>query len=156
MAELTPGGSSGGTAAALAAGLGFLGLGSDIGGSIRAPAHCCGIFGHKPTLDVVSMEGHSPGGEAGLPGFSTQLAVAGPMARSAADLDAAMRVLGGPDAPFSTAYSWRMPAPRHKRLRDFRIGYMLEDPFIRVSSEVKPALESTLRSLEKAGAKLQP
>ncbi len=152
----TPGGSSGGTAASLAAGLGFLGLGSDIGGSIRAPAHCCGIFGHKPTLDVVSMEGHSPGGAPGLPGFSTQLAVAGPMARSAADLETAMRVLGGPDAPFSAAYSWRMPAPRHKRLRDFRIGYVLEDPFIRVSSEVKPALESALRSLEKAGAKLQP
>src|SRR6476661_1635686 len=58
----TPGGSSGGTAAALAAGMGFLGIGSDIGGSIRAPAHCCGIFGHKPTLEVVSLRGHAPGG----------------------------------------------------------------------------------------------
>ena len=93
----TPGGSSGGTAAALAAGLGFLGLGSDVGGSIRAPAHCCGIFGHKPTLDVVSLAGHAPPGVPLYPGFSTLLAVAGPMARTAQDLEAAMCVLGGPD-----------------------------------------------------------
>jgi amidase len=152
----TPGGSSGGTAAALAAGLGFLGLGSDIGGSIRAPAHCCGIFGHKPTLDLVDQRGHAPGGELTSPGFTTLLAVSGPMARTAEDLDAAMRVLGGPEPPDSVAYSWRMPAPRHERLGDFRIGYVLEDPSMRVSSEVKPALESAVRALEKAGAKLTP
>jgi amidase len=152
----TPGGSSGGTAAAIAAGLGFLGLGSDIGGSIRTPAHCCGIFGHKPTLDLVDHRGHSPGGVPGNPGFTSLLAVAGPMGRTAEDLDAAMRVLGGPEPPDSVAYSWRMPAPRHDRLRDFRIGYVLEDPLMRVSSEVKPSLESAVRALEKAGAKLRP
>ena len=152
----TPGGSSGGTAAALAAGLGFLGLGSDIGGSIRAPAHCCGIFGHKPTLDLVSFRGHAPGGVQSDPGFSTLLAVAGPLARTAEDLEAAMRVLGGPEAPESVAYSWRLPAPRRERLGDFRIGYVLEDPAMPVSSEIKPALESAVRALEKAGAKLQP
>src|ERR1051326_8606154 len=95
----TPGGSSGGTAAALAAGLGFLGIGSDIGGSIRAPAHCCGIFGHKPTLEVVSLRGHAPGGVLADPGFSTLLAAPGPMARTAEDLEAAMGVLGGPESP---------------------------------------------------------
>jgi amidase len=78
------------------------------------------------------------------------------MARTAEDLEAAMRVLGQTDPPFSTAYSWRLPAPRHKQLRGFRIGYMLEDPLLRVSSEVKPALESALKALERAGAKLQP
>ena len=152
----TPGGSSGGTAAALAAGLGFLGLGSDIGGSIRGPAHCCGIFGHKPTQDVVSVRGHAPGGEIGNPGFSTLLGVAGPLARTAQDLEAAMRVLGGPDAPDSIAYAWRLPPPRHERLRDFRIGYILEDPTARMSSEIKPALESAVRALERAGARVQP
>lgn len=152
----TPGGSSGGTAAALAAGLGFLGLGSDIGGSIRAPAHCCGIFGHKPTLDVVSLRGHAPGGVLEDPGFSTLLAAGGPMARTAEDLEAAMRVLGGPEAPDSVAYTWRLPAPRHNQLRGFRIGYILEDPTMRVSSEIKPALESAVRALEKAGARVQP
>jgi len=151
----TPGGSSGGTAAALAAGLGFLGLGSDIGGSIRGPSHCCGIFGHKPTIDVVNMRGHTPGGTQEPPGFSTLMAVGGPMARSAEDLEAALRVLGGTEPPDSVAYSWRLPAPRHERLNGFRIGYMLEDPFSPVSSEIKPALENAVRALEKAGAKLQ-
>lgn len=152
----TPGGSSGGTAAALAAGLGFLGLGSDIGGSIRAPAHCCGIFGHKPTLDVVSLRGHAPGGAVQDPGFSTLLAVAGPLARTAEDLEAALRVVGGPEEPESLAYAWRLPSPRHMQLRAFRVGYVLEDPLMRVSSEVKLTLESVIRRLEKAGAKLRP
>ena len=152
----TPGGSSGGTAAALAAGLGFVGVGSDIGGSIRAPAHCCGIFGHKPTLDLVSMRGHLPGGALEGTGFSTLLAVAGPLARSAEDLELALRVIGGPEPPESLAYSWHLPAARHEGLRDFRIGYVLDDPMLPVSSEIKPALESAVRSLEKAGAKLQP
>ena len=65
----SPGGSSGGSAAGLAAGLGYLSVGSDIGGSIRVPAHFCGLFAHKPTLDLVSMQGHIPGGNPGLPGF---------------------------------------------------------------------------------------
>src|SRR5262249_55293550 len=92
----TPGGSSGGSAAALAAGFGYLSVGSDIGGSIRVPSHFCGIFGHKPTLDLVSTSGQLPGGAPTAPGFSTLLAVGGPMARSAQDLLAALKVLGGP------------------------------------------------------------
>jgi amidase len=72
----TPGGSSGGTAAALAAGMAFFGIGSDIGGSIRAPAAFCGIYGHKPTLDLVNLTGHAPGGAYAPLGFSTLLAVA--------------------------------------------------------------------------------
>jgi amidase len=152
----TPGGSSGGTAACLAAGLGFAGLGSDIGGSIRGPAHCCGIFGHKPTLDVVSLRGHAPGGELEQPGFSTLLAACGPMARTAEDLEAAMHVLGGPDEPDSIALTWRLPTARHEQLRDFRIGYVLEDPTARVSSETQPVLETAVRALEKAGARLKP
>lgn len=151
----TPGGSSGGMAAALAAGLGFLGVGSDIGGSIRAPAHCCGIFGHKPTLDIVPMTGHAPGGQLGAPGFTTLLAVGGPLARTAEDLEAALRIIAGPERPDSLAYSWKLPPPRHTNLREFRIGYVLDDPLMPVSSEVKPSLESSVRALEKAGAKMQ-
>src|SRR5262249_52231213 len=145
----TPGGSSGGAAAALAAGLGFLGLGTDLGGSIRAPAHCCGIFGHKPTLDVVSLRGCAPGGVRMDPGFSSLMSVAGPMARTAGDLDLAMRVLGGPTPPDSVAYTWKLPVARHDRLPDFRVGYILEDPMVPISSEVKPVLESAVQAVEK-------
>ena len=90
----TPGGSSGGTAASLAAGMAFFSIGSDIGGSIRGPASFCGIYGHKPTLDVVSLVGHAPGGAHEPAGFSTLLAVAGPMARGADDLEAGIAAAG--------------------------------------------------------------
>jgi amidase len=77
----TPGGSSGGSAASLAAGMASFSIGSDIGGSIRTPASFCGIYGHKQTLDIVNMGGHLPGGVRDHPGFSTLLAVAGPLSR---------------------------------------------------------------------------
>ena len=152
----TPGGSSGGSAASLAAGLTFFSIGSDIGGSIRAPASFCGIYGHKPTLDVISMFGHVPGGGGDLPGFSTQLAVAGPMARSADDLEAGLRVLGGPAPPDSKACQWTLPPCRHRALRDFRIGYVLEDPAAPVSAETASVLESAVRACERAGATMTP
>ena len=148
----TPGGSSGGTASSLAAGMAFFSIGSDIGGSIRAPASFCGIYGHKPTQDLVSLAGHSPGGTLAPPGFSTVLAVAGPMARSAEDLEAGLRVLAGPEASDSKAFQWSLPAVRHDRLRDFRIGYVLEDPAVPVSVETKVVLEAAVRACERAGA----
>jgi len=151
----TPGGSSGGTAASLAAGMAFFSIGSDIGGSIRAPASFCGIYGHKPTLDLVSLDGHTPGGVYGPPGFSTLLAAAGPMARSAGDLEAGLRILAGPEAPESKAFQWTLPAPRHRALRDFRIGYLLDDPAAPVSAETKSVLESAVRACERAGATLK-
>ena len=77
--EVTPGGSSGGTAVALAAGLTGLDSGSDIGGSIRNPAHYCGVYGHKPTWGIISGEGHALPGNVATP----DLAVVGPLARSA-------------------------------------------------------------------------
>jgi amidase len=152
----TPGGSSGGTAAALAAGLGYLSIGSDIGGSIRVPAHFCGIYGHKPTLDLVSLQGHSPGGQRYAPGFSTLLAVGGPLARSAEDLLAAMRILGGPADYTAKAWKWQMPAPRHETLREFRVGYVLDDAYCPVTAETKAALERVIHALEKSGAKMKP
>jgi amidase len=148
----TPGGSSGGTAASLAAGMAFFGIGSDIGGSIRAPAAFCGIYGHKPTLDIVGFAGHAPGGAHVPAGFSTLLAVAGPMARSADDLEAGLQVLGGLEPPDSKAFQWTLPMPRHRTLRDFRIGFMLEDPAAPVSAETKSVLESAIRACERAGA----
>jgi amidase len=151
----TPGGSSGGTAASLAAGMTFFSIGSDIGGSIRAPAAFCGIYGHKPTQDLVSLAGHAPGGAPEPPGFSTLLAVAGPMARSADDLEAGLQLLGGPEPPDSKAFRWTLPPSRHQALRDFRVGYVLEDAAVPVSAETKAVLESAIRACDQAGATLR-
>jgi amidase len=151
----TPGGSSGGTAASLAAGMAFFSIGSDIGGSIRGPASFCGIYGHKPTQDLVSLVGHAPGGAHEPPGFSTLLAVAGPMSRSADDLEAGLRLLGGPEPPGSKAFQWTLPGSRHQSLRGFRVGYVLEDPAVPVSEETKSVLESAIRACERAGATIK-
>jgi amidase len=152
----TPGGSSGGCAAALAAGIGYLSVGSDIGGSIRTPASFCGVFGHKPTLDIVSDIGHEPGGRRSSPGFSTLLAVCGPLARDADDLIAALDILAGPIGADAKAWTWKLPAPRRRALKDFRIGYVLDDPWVPVSSEIKPALSNAIETLKRAGATLVP
>src|SRR4029453_9275718 len=92
----TPGGSSGGWAAALAAGYGPLSLGSDIGGSLRVPAFHCGVYAHKPTFGLVPARGHTPPPLAPLPA-APDLAVIGPMARSAADLSLLLDVIADPD-----------------------------------------------------------
>ena len=152
----SPGGSSGGSAAGLAAGLGYLSVGSDIGGSIRVPAHFCGLFGHKPTLDLVSLQGHIPGGNPGLPDFSTLLAVGGPLARSAQDLLAALKVLGGPTGWDAKAWKWQMPEPRARSLKDFRVGYVIDDPIAPPTPEVKAVLENVIEKLGRAGAKMKP
>jgi amidase len=150
----TPGGSTGGGAAALAAGLSYLEPGSDLAGSIRIPAHFCGIYGHKPSLDVVPMRGHippPPGISAGPP---STLPVAGPLARSATDLRAALEVLGGPDGDEARAWRWSLPPARGGRLADYRIGYVLDHPRCPVSPEVGDALAATIEALRKAGARL--
>ena len=151
----TPGGSTGGGAAALAAGLTFLEPGSDLGGSIRVPAHFCGVFGHKPTLDLVPMRGHIPP-PPGIPaGPPATLPVAGPLARSASDLRVAIEVLGGPDEAEARAYGWVLPAARRARLRDYRIGYVLDHPRCAVSPEVGAPLSAAVEALRKAGATLE-
>ncbi len=152
----TPGGSSGGSGAALAAGLGYLSVGSDIGGSIRVPSHYCGIYGHKPTLDLVSQRGHTAGDGPFFPGFQTMLAVAGPMARSASDLLAALKVLGGPDGWDAKAWKWELPAPRAKSLMEFRVGFVIDDPLAPPTPEVKPVLEKAIDALSRAGAQMKP
>jgi Asp-tRNA(Asn)/Glu-tRNA(Gln) amidotransferase A subunit family amidase len=151
----TPGGSTGGGAAALAAGLTYLEPGSDIGGSIRTPAHFCGVYGHKPTLDIVPLRGHVPPPPGILLSPPTSLSVAGPLARSAADLRAALEVMGGPLEEEGTAWRWTLPPARAARLADYRIGYVLDDPLCPVSPDVGDTLRTAVEALRKAGATLE-
>jgi amidase len=152
--KLTPGGSTGGGAAALAAGLSYLSIGSDIGGSIRIPAHFCGVYGHKPSLNVVPMRGHIPP-PPGVLAPPHDLAVVGPLARSAADLKLALEIIGGPESDDAVAYSWTLPPARRTRLTDYRIGYIIDDPFCPVTSDVKEVLSQAVEALRKTGLVLE-
>lgn len=149
-ASRTVGGSSGGAAGALAAGLTPLELGSDIAGSIRGPASTCGVFGHKPSYGIVPAIGQIPG----PPGTLTQadIAVAGPMARSVEDLELALDVLAGPDDWHRIAYRLELPPPRRDRLRDYRIAVWLEEELAPLDDEVRALLDAAVSELEAAGA----
>ncbi len=153
--ERTPGGSTGGGAAALAAGIGHLTLGSDIGGSIRIPSHFCGIYGHKPTLELVSTIGHVPPFVDPAPPKLVDLSVCGPMARSPEDLRAALAAIGGPAGFDAKAYRWSLPAPRRTKFTEFRVGCILDDPLCRIGSDVLTVLENAVTKLEKAGVHVE-
>ena len=152
----TPGGSTGGGAAAVTAGFGALAMGSDLSGSIRIPAHFCGIYGHKPSLGLVSTDGFQPGPWDGDPGPPMDLSVVGPLARSARDLTLALEVLGAPSEETAKAWTWRLPRPRHRRIKDFRIGYVIDDPIAPIASDVLRQYERTIATLTKTGAKITP
>src|SRR6266508_3448463 len=113
-----PGGSSGGAAAALAAGLTGIEAGSDIGSSIRNPAHYCGVFGHKPTYGICPPRGHA------LPGrvAASDISVIGPLARSADDLALALAAMAGPDDIDGAGYRLALPAPNKTALRQFKVA----------------------------------
>jgi len=151
----TAGGSTGGGAAATAAGLGALALGSDLNGSIRIPAHFCGVYGHKPSLELVSTDGFQPGPWDGSPGYPMDLSVIGVLARSARDLALALSAVGGPGGDEARAWTWRMPAPRHTSLAGFRIGYVFDDDAAPLAPEVRALCEQTLAALRGAGAAIE-
>jgi len=133
-----PGGSSGGSAAALAAGLTGLEAGSDIGSSIRNPAHFCGVFGHKPTWGIVPRAGQA------LPWQTApvDIDVVGPLARSADDLAVALAAMAGPDEIDGAGWQLRLAPPRQKRLRDFKVALMHDAPGIPVDAEVTSRLQA--------------
>ncbi|MCX4090783.1 amidase [Nocardia sp. alder85J] len=151
----TPGGSSGGSAAALAAGFGALSIGSDLAGSLRNPAHCCGIYAHKPTLGLVASRGMVPPPAPALP-VEGDLAVCGPMARTARDLALLLEVMAGPDPLTSgIAYGTALPAARHERLTDFRVLVLDQHPLVPTGSAVLAGVNRVAEALAEAGARVE-
>lgn len=150
--ERSPSGSSGGAAAALAMDFTALELGSDISGSIRLPAHACGVFGLKPSYGLVPLRGHIPG----PPGTAAMadMNVAGPLARDADDLELALGVLAGPDAATARAWRLQLPPPRAESLGRYRLAFWLDDPACAVDRDVLDVLSSSIARLQEAGAKL--
>lgn len=146
-----PGGSSGGSAAALAAGLTGLELGGDTAGSIRVPSHFCGVYGLRPSYGIVprhgSVSGHAPGSLAEF-----DMAVLGPLGRHADDLDLGLDVIAGPDRDNSTGWRLDLPPARARDLREFRVAAWLDDPFCPVDRELVATMETMLAAVRSAGA----
>ena len=143
----TPGGSSGGAAAALAAGLTGLETGSDIGGSIRNPAHFCGVFGHKPTWNLLPPRGHA------MPGILTpsDISVIGPLGRSASDVETAVRIMAGPDEITSRGMQLDLP-PLTKRLSELSVAVWRDDDMAPVDASVSARVDAVAQALADAGS----
>jgi amidase len=148
----TCGGSSGGAAAALAMGFTPIELGSDIGGSIRVPAHYSGVAGHKSSYGMVPGHGQIPG----MPGTLSQadLAVVGPMARTVDDLELELAVLAGPDRWNARAWRVELPPPRATALADLRIAAWLDDDHCPVDASTRRVLGSLVTAIEHAGGRV--
>jgi amidase len=148
----TPGGSSGGAAAALAAGLVPLEYGSDLAASLRAPAAFCGVYAHKPSFGLVPTRGFAP---PGAPRLKVQpmldMAVLGPMARTAADLRLALDATAGPDGRSAVGYRLALPPPRHASLKDYRVLVLTEHPRVKTAAAVRDALSERARALAAIG-----
>ncbi len=151
--ERTPGGSSGGSGAALTARFTPLEVGSDIGGSIRLPSHMSGVYGHKPSYGIVPAHGQIPG----PPGSLTQadLAVAGPMARTVEDLSLALGLMTGPDRWNGPAWRLELPPARQRELARFRVGTWFEDDACPLDPEVATVLHGLADRLDDAGCAVQ-
>ncbi|MEU4803761.1 amidase [Actinosynnema sp. NPDC023587] len=151
----TPGGSSGGSAAALASGFGALSIGSDLAGSLRTPAHFCGVYAHKPSRGLAATRGMVAPSEPVLP-VEPDLAVVGPMARTARDLVLLLDVMAGPDPlTLGRAYEVALPPARHGRLGDFRVLVLDEHPLIATGSAVRAGVDRVAGALADGGARVE-
>lgn len=146
-----PGGSSGGSAAALAAGLTGIDTGSDIGGSIRNPAHYCGVFGHKPTWNLLWIRGHAPPGDLRS---KPDISVIGPLARSAGDLETALKVMAGPDEIMARGYRLELPTLAGRTLKDLNVAVWADDEVVPVSTEVRERVEQVAAAFRDGGARV--
>lgn len=146
--SLSPGGSSGGSAAALAAGLTGLEAGSDIGASIRNPAHYCGVFGHKPTYGAIPLRGQS------MPGVyaASDISVIGPLTRGAEDLEIALDAMAGPDLLDDAGWRLELPDAKQGALKDFRVAVKMTDPNSEVDQAYSDRMQALVDRLAAAGA----
>jgi amidase len=151
--ERTPGGSTGGGAAALAAGMTPLEFGSDIGGSIRVPAAFCGVYGHRPSETAIPRSGHFPGTP--FPNPATAMGVQGPLARSAEDLVLGFDTVRGADAGEDVAWRLALPAPRHERLAEFRVALLPPIEWTPVDNEILSAQDHLAKRLRDCGARVE-
>jgi len=145
-----PGGSSGGAAAAVAAGLTSFELGTDIGGSVRLPSHCCGTFALKPTFGVVPQRGYLDSVGGGT--TDADINVFGPIARSAGDLELLMSVLAGPEPARSAAWRIELPEPGPATLAGRRLAIWLDDPLAQTDHEMLGLLRGAADAASDAGA----
>lgn len=148
--QRTCGGSSGGAAAALAAGLTPLELGSDIGGSIRTPSHFNGVYGHKPSFGLVPQRGHLPPGQDTL--SETDLTVVGPLATCVADLEGALDIIAGAAPEDAPAWRIELPRPSFSDVCELRVAVWSDDKFCPVDSEIAASIESAGGALAALGA----
>jgi amidase len=148
--ERTPGGSTGGGAAALAAGLTPLEIGSDIGGSIRVPAAYCGVYGHRPSETAIPRTGAFPFADG--PNPASVMGVQGPLARSAVDLELLFDVVAGPEVGEAAGWRLDLPAARHERLADFRVAIMPPTPLATASAAMQGRVDDLVSVLRSAGA----
>jgi amidase len=146
----TPGGSTGGGSAALAAGLTPLEIGSDIGGSVRFPAAFTGVYGHRQSETLVPQSGHFPGHA--LPNRAVVLNVMGPLARTADDVELALDVISGAELGEDAAWRVELPPARAEHLRDFRVALFPDLDWLPLSADVLAARERVVSALDRAGA----
>ena len=150
--ERSPGGSSGGAAAAIAAGLSGLELASELSGSARLPAHYCGVYALRPTHGLIPTRGNIPRAPGSL--RSNDMVTLAPIARTAQDLELALDALAGPTDGEAVAWQLRLPPPRAGRLSDYRIGVWLDDPACPVDRQVADVLSGVSDALAAAGARV--
>jgi amidase len=150
--ERSPGGSSGGESAAIAAGMSAAGLGSDSGGSVRVPAHFTGICSLKPTPGRVPGRGHLPP----CVGPFAILGAIGPMARTIADVELMFRTLAGQDACDPVSPPVALRSPSLEELRTQTIGYFEEDGLVPVTAETRTAVQAAAQALRDAGFRVEP
>jgi len=148
----TPGGSTGGGAAAVASGMSAMEFGSDIGGSIRIPAAFCGLYGHKASAGAVPSSGHFPSGI--TPNTLQQMMVQGPITRSAYDLEIAMDLLARPEQIEGKAWRLSLPPARHKKLADYRVGFLKMPKWLEIDQSILTAEENLKQKLGKEKCKV--